>query len=99
MSIQEKTKTFICPVCGNVDIHSIGYLNGKPYCRRCIAFRRKEIEEQVMISKNNKESRMYLSYSLSEDQSEISRGLLENFKNKHTSFVSAICGSPKTRKT
>lgn len=28
--------SFVCPICGNNDIHSIGYLNGKPYCHRCI---------------------------------------------------------------
>ena len=23
------TNNFVCPICGNNDIHSIGYLNGK----------------------------------------------------------------------
>ena len=39
---------------------------------------------------------MFLSYSLSEEQAEISRSLLANYKNKKNSFVSAICGSGKT---
>ena len=30
--------SFTCPICGNTDVHSIGYINGKPYCRRCISF-------------------------------------------------------------
>ena len=36
-------ETYKCPVCGNNDIHSIGYLNGKPYCRKCITFRGQEV--------------------------------------------------------
>ena len=33
---------FTCHVCGNTDSHSIGMINGKPYCRRCIAFKGEE---------------------------------------------------------
>ena len=39
---QEAIKKYICPICGNTDVHSIGYLNGKPYYHRCISFREKE---------------------------------------------------------
>ena len=33
---------YSCPICGNTDIHSIGFLNGKPYCRKCITFKGEE---------------------------------------------------------
>ena len=47
-------ETYKCPICGNTDIHSIGYLNGKPYCRRCISFRVKEAEKAFLppVDKN-----------------------------------------------
>ena len=68
-------------------------LNGKPYCRRCISFKGKH--SKALPSKS-RDAEMLLSYSLSEEQAEISRSLLANFKNKKNSFVSAICGSGKT---
>ena len=68
-------------------------LNGKPYCRRCISFKGKH--SKALPSKS-RDAEMFLSYSLSEEQAEISRSLLANFKNKKNSFVSAICGSGKT---
>ena len=39
------------PICGNTDIHSIGYLNGKPYCRRCISFKGEEVEHKPSYPK------------------------------------------------
>ena len=41
-------ESYKCHICGNTDIHSIGYLYGKPYCRRCISFR------GVWITENTK---------------------------------------------
>ena len=89
----ENRNSFACPICGNTDFYSIGILNGKPYCRKCISFRGKKARE---ISSKSYDAEIFLSYSLSEEQAEISRSLLNNFKNKKNSFVSAICGSPKT---
>ena len=36
---QDTITDYKCPVCGNTDARSIGILNGKLYCRRCIYFR------------------------------------------------------------
>ena len=47
------TNNFVCPICGNTDIYSIGYLNGKPYCRRCISFRGEEVERKPSYPKKH----------------------------------------------
>ncbi len=31
-------KSYKSPICGNIDIYSIGMLNGKLYCQKCIYF-------------------------------------------------------------
>ena len=84
---------YCCPVCGNTDIHSIGFLNGKPYCRRCISFRGE-------VAKNNpvapKSAYFALSYELSQEQKELSERLVKNYINGVDSLVNAVCGSGKT---
>ena len=69
MERQEKTmiykKSFACPICGNTDIHSIGYLNDKPYCRRCISFKGEEVEHKLSYPKK---APIHLSYELSQEQ-------------------------------
>ena len=89
-------KTYKCPVCGNTDIHSFGYLNGKSYCRRCISFKGEEVEHKTSYPKK---APIHLSYELSPEQKELSDKLVENYKNGIDSLVYAVCGSPKTRKT
>ena len=88
--------SFTCPVCGNTDIHSIGYLNGKPYCCRCISFRGEEVERKASYPKK---APIHLLYELSPEQKELSDKLVENYKKGIDSLVYAVCGSPKTRKT
>ena len=84
---------FVCPICGNTDIHSIGMLNGKPYCRRCITFRGEKVEPSPSHSK---EAPIYLEYELSSEQKELSNKLVENYKKGIDSLVFAVCGSGKT---
>ena len=86
-------KTYKCPVCGNTDIHSIGYLNGKPYCRRCISFKGEEVEHKPSYPKK---APINLSYELSPEQRELSDKLVENYKKGIDSLVFAVCGSGKT---
>ena len=86
---------FICPVCGNIDTHSIGYLNGKPYCRRCISFKGEEVEHKPSYPKK---APINLTYELSPEQKELSDKLVENYKKGIDSLVFAVCGSPKTLK-
>ena len=85
--------SFTCPVCGNTDIHSIGYLNGKPYCRRCISFKGEEVEHKQSYPKK---APIHLEYELSPEQKELSDKLVENYKKGIDSLVFAVCGSGKT---
>ena len=82
-----------CPICSNTDIHSIGYLNGKPYCRRCISFRGEEVEHKPSYPKK---APIHLEYELSPEQKELSDKLVENYKKGIDSLVFAVCGSGKT---
>ena len=87
-------ESYKCPICGNADIHSIGYLKGKPYCRRCISFKGEEVEHNPSYSKK---APIHLSYELSTEQKELSDKLVENYKKGIDSLVFAVCGSLKTR--
>ncbi|MCR5309608.1 MAG: DEAD/DEAH box helicase family protein [Bacilli bacterium] len=89
----DKNDSYICPICGNTDIHSIGYLNGKPYCRRCISFRGEEVDDKFSFPKKAK---IHLNYELSIEQKQLSNKLVENYKKGINSFVYAVCGSGKT---
>lgn len=89
----DNSNSFICPICGNTDVHSIGILNGKPYCRRCISFRGEGIEHKSSYAKK---ALIHLEYKLSSEQKELSGRLVENYKKGIDSLVYAVCGSPKT---
>ena len=82
-----------CPVCGNSDPHSIGILNGKPYCRKCISFRGEEAKYAISLSKK---APIRLEYELSEEQSILSSKLVDNYEKGIDSLVFAVCGSGKT---
>ena len=84
---------YVCPVCGNADLHSIGMLNGKPYCRKCISFKG---EEASYIPSKPKDAPIFLSYNLSDEQKELSDRLVSNFNGGINSLVYAVCGSGKT---
>ncbi len=86
-------ESYKCPICGNTDIHSIGYLNGKPYCRRCISFKGEEVEHKTSYPKK---APIHLEYELSSEQKELSDKLVENYKKGIDSLVYAVCGSGKT---
>ena len=88
-----QTNSFICPICGNTDIHSIGYLNGKPYCRRCISFKGEGVEHKPS---NPKTAPINISYELSPEQRELSDKIVDNYKKGIDSLVFAVTGSPKT---
>ena len=85
--------SFVCPICGNNVINSIGYLNGKPYCRRCISFRGEEVEYKISYPKKVP---IHLEHELYPEQKELSDKLVENYKKGIDSLVYAVCGSPKT---
>ena len=56
-----------CPICGNTETFSIGYLNGKPCCRRCISFKGEEAEHK---SAYPKKAPIHLSHELPPVQNE-----------------------------
>lgn len=85
--------SYKCPVCGNEDSSSIGVLKGKPYCRRCIAFKG---EEAKQFESKPKKAPIFLSYDLSSEQKELSDRLINNYEHGINSLVYAVCGSGKT---
>ena len=89
----EKGSTFTCPICGNTDVHSIGMLNGKPYCRRCISFKGEDLECKPSYPK---EAPIHLTYELSYEQKALSEKLVENYTRGTDSLVFAVTGSGKT---
>ena len=86
-------KLFKCPFCGNSEPSSIGILNGKPYCRKCISFRGERAKNIFSVSK---EATIYLTYPLSKEQEELSKKLVSNYKKGINSLVYAVTGSGKT---
>ena len=80
-------------MCGNTDIHSIGNLNGKLYCRKCISFKG---EGANYLPSKPKEAPIFLSYELSDEQKELSNRLVSNYESGINSLVYAVCGSGKT---
>ncbi len=86
-------KSFVCSRCGNRDPRYIGFLNGKPYCRKCISF----LGEKAPPS-NIKPSKapLILHYPLSEEQRKISEKIQENYLMGIDTLVYAVCGAGKT---
>ena len=84
---------FVCPRCGNKEEKYIGFKNGEPYCRKCIIFSGEEARD---IPHPPKKAPLSLAYKLSEEQSELSRRIIENFVKGVDTLVYAVCGSGKT---
>lgn len=84
---------FCCSRCGNQNPQLIGYLNHKPYCRKCLAFPQK-INSYVprLPTTDNLE----LSYSLTKEQQRVADALLERYFQHHNAFIHAVCGAGKT---
>lgn len=84
---------YICQRCGNSDSRYIGFLNGKPYCRRCISFRGEGVSYK---RKDSKEAPIEIEFALSQEQGELSEKIVTNFKNGIDTLVYAVCGAGKT---
>jgi len=87
------SNTFVCQRCGNSDPRYFGYKNKEPYCRLCVTFLGKEAREYKV---DDSCSEPVLDFPLSTNQSDISRKVLENFKNNKSTLIHAVCGSGKT---
>lgn len=86
-------KEMVCPICGTKEARYFGFKNGHVYCRRCIAFRGEEVNNDPSYPKR---APIHLDYDLSEDQNRLSNQLVENYKSGINSLVRAVCGSGKT---
>lgn len=75
----DKNSSFIYPICGNTDIHSIGYLNGKTYCRRCISFKCEEVEHKPSYPKK---APIHLEHELSPKQKSYQINLLKTIRKE-----------------
>lgn len=84
---------YVCPRCGNTDPKYIGFLNGKPYCRRCIVFKGEEISYPNPKPKN---AILSLDYHLSKEQEKLSNRIINNYLNGTDTLCWAVCGSGKT---
>lgn len=84
---------FVCEKCGNSNPLFIGFKNGKPYCRRCISMQGEKAQEILLCKSAVK---LELAYELTEEQSTISKKVVESFKRKKNSLIYAVCGAGKT---
>lgn len=82
-----------CPRCGNTDERFIGYLNGVPYCRRCLGFAGRKANNHKL---SNHEIKLKIDYHLSKDQYRIAMKVLDNFKKGKDSLIHAVTGAGKT---
>jgi competence protein ComFA len=84
---------FICPRCGNADPRYIGYLNGKPYCRRCLGFAGNLAKP---MAKSGKLIRLHLDYRLSKVQFKVANEVKKNFIKGKDALIHAVTGAGKT---
>lgn len=81
----------ICPTCGNCDVNDFYFLKDHYYCRKCLGFKGKKsyLTSQIVPKKVV----MNLSYSLSQEQQELSKKLLVHNEDQE---IKAVCGAGKT---
>lgn len=87
------SRFFICPICKNKDPRYIGFLNGKPYCRKCISFKGEIASNKYLINDNIE---IAVSYQLTKLQKDISNQILTNYQHKYNQLIYAVCGAGKT---
>ena len=84
---------FICPRCGNSDNRYIGYVNARPYCRRCISF---SGEEADLGGIGPRDAFLDLDYELSQDQTRLSLELIDHVASGNHVLIHAVTGAGKT---
>lgn len=88
----------ICPRCANQDVRYFYPIDGKLYCRKCIAFGRVFVGETIPfkeVTYSNK-ANYYLGYTLTKEQQTMAQQLVEHYRQKKDSLVKAVCGAGKT---
>lgn len=86
-------KKFVCPICGNSSLESIGYFNNTPYCRLCLPFQGKKADISYEV---NKGISLSLSYHLSKKQETVANKVLSLIKEKKNVLIHAVTGAGKT---
>lgn len=84
---------FVCPRCGNAATASIGYLNGKPYCRACVSFNGEEADADYV---SFGEPTLDIDYQLSPEQRHLASDLVEAYHEGKDVLIHAVTGSGKT---
>jgi Superfamily II DNA/RNA helicase required for DNA uptake (late competence protein) len=86
-----------CLRCLNSDTDYFYTRDSIVYCRKCIAYGRmiETLETQETFIYENKVM-YHLEYSLTKQQKEISRTLLERYQQKKNTKLKAVCGAGKT---
>lgn len=85
--------SYVCPRCGNSDERYIGYFKSKPYCRLCLSFQGKSVENDICITKDIE---LTLDYPLSEKQKECSNNVLNALNMNRNVLIHAVTGAGKT---
>lgn len=82
-----------CPYCGNSDLRYIGNFNGKQYCRLCLTFDGRKVENNYKV---NKDIKLFLNYKLSKKQEECSNKVKDAILNNYNVLIHAVTGAGKT---
>ncbi len=84
---------YACPRCLNNDPFKIGLRNGLSYCRACIQFQQEPWQPKT---RHPIAVRIQLGYALTDAQQNISKGLINCYRNNQSAMVDAVTGSGKT---
>ena len=93
--LEVKMMHYVCPICGNKDQTFVGFMHGKPYCRKCVVYRGDIVKDEPSTFDPGAVV-LDLKYSLTKEQKEISDKLIENYKKHIDSLIFAVCGAGKT---
>lgn len=84
---------YICPRCQNQDPIQIGFRQGQPYCRACVAF---AIQPCVPHKRQPIRVPLQLDYELTSSQQRLSDQLIQAYHHHQSVMIDAVTGSGKT---
>lgn len=91
-----------CKRCGNEDIQYFYKDGSLVYCRKCVVFGRLNVNEtlaDVILTKPKPQSKLKLTYTLTQEQVSIATQLIEDLEVNPCVLVYAACGAGKTEIT
>ncbi|MFA6861786.1 MAG: DEAD/DEAH box helicase [Bacilli bacterium] len=86
-------ESFCCPRCGNKDPRYIGYRKGIPYCRLCLPYNGKEVDQDFKVRNSIS---LELEYPLSPKQEEVAQKVKQLLISKQNVLIHAVTGAGKT---